>query len=96
MTREQHLLLVLMEECNEVSQRASKAIRFGIREIQKGQPHSNAHRIMHEMADLVSVYQMLVDEGCLPPVLSDLIDDKKEKVEKYFEYSKKLGEVIDD
>jgi hypothetical protein len=37
MTREQHLLTILAEECGEVVQRASKAIRFGLDESQPGQ-----------------------------------------------------------
>lgn len=96
MTKEQYLLLLLMEECTEVSQRASKAIRFGLNEVQKGQDYSNSYRIMHEMADLVAVYQMLAEEDVLPHVSSDLIDVKKEKIEKYYQYSKELGEVADD
>jgi hypothetical protein len=45
MTREQHLLTILAEECGEVVQRASKAIRFGLDESQPGQLDDNKKRL---------------------------------------------------
>jgi hypothetical protein len=30
MTRKEHLLVIAMEECNEVAQRLSKALRFSL------------------------------------------------------------------
>jgi hypothetical protein len=38
MTRDEHLMTIAMEECAEVAQRVSKAVRFGMEEIQPGQP----------------------------------------------------------
>jgi hypothetical protein len=96
MTKTEYLLIKLMEECNEVSQRCSKALVFRLDEVQDGQPNTNAERIMHEMADLVGVYQMLVELGELPAVEGSLIDEKKDKVERYYKYSQELGVVDDD
>lgn len=45
MKRHEHLLSILAEECCEVGQRVSKALRFGLDEVQPGQDLSNAERI---------------------------------------------------
>ena len=54
---------ILMEECAEVQQRASKLLRFGIEEVQPGQPHSNADRLGHEIGDLLEVVALAVRAG---------------------------------
>lgn len=57
------LLTILAEECCEVGQRVSKALRFGIDEIQPGQDLTNAERIMQEVGDLLAVLGMLEVNG---------------------------------
>lgn len=52
---ENELLIILSEECNEVGQRAAKMQRFGINEIQPGQPHTNRERLSQEVGDLMGV-----------------------------------------
>lgn len=59
--RQRELLVVLMEECAEVAQRASKAVRFGMDEVQPGQPDSNLIRIAREMGDLTGTLHALLD-----------------------------------
>jgi len=93
MTRQEQLLVILMEECAEVSQRASKTLRFGLTDPagkEPDQPYTNKDRLLMEINDLYAVIDMIFDkEG---PYLSPmLIQDKKEKVEKYLKLSKKLG-----
>ena len=86
MTREQHLLIILAEECAEVAHRASKAIRFGFDEIQSGQALSNRQRLEYELADLRTVAEMLdLTVGVSP--------EKAEKVEHFMGYSHKLGKM---
>ena len=93
MTRQEQLLVILMEECAEVSQRASKALRFGLTDpagTEPGQPYMNKDRLLMEINDLYAVIDMTF--GSEGPYLSPmLIQDKKEKVEKYLKLSKKLG-----
>jgi len=93
MTRQEQLLVILMEECAEVSQRASKALRFGLTDpagTEPGQPYTNQDRLLMEINDLYAVIDMTF--GSEGPYLSPmLIQDKKEKVEKYLKLSKKLG-----
>jgi hypothetical protein len=94
MTRQQLLLIMLMEECDEVSQRASKALRFGLKEIQEGQDLDNAERICLEFNDLFTIVDMLSAEKSLPEdKLLDIfqLDAKKAKVEKWLKHSQDQG-----
>jgi hypothetical protein len=93
MNRQEHLLVILAEECNEVAQQAAKALRFGIDE-QRDLPTSNRERLLHEYNDLMAVVEMLQDEGIYLRAQGTLIEAKKEKVEKYLKYSKELGTLI--
>lgn len=88
MKTEQYLLVVLSEECAEVAQRASKAIRFGLLEVQAGQAENNRRRIEIELADLMATADMLG--------LKVRDEDKAAKREKILEYmalSRSLGEL---
>lgn len=91
MTRTEHLLWILAEECAEVAQRASKAARFGLGEVQPEQAWNNAHRLVQEYADLAGVLTMLQEEGALPPIPSAQLQAKREKVEKFLRYSAECG-----
>lgn len=82
----QHLLTILAEECAEVAQRASKAIRFGLHEVQPGQHEDNKRRLERELADLVATAELLELE------IRELDKaDKKEKVKKFMVYSAEKG-----
>lgn len=93
MTEDEHLLLCLAEECDEVGQRAMKALRFGLSEVQPGQPLSNADRIMEEAHDLLSVLAILQRRGVLPsPVLTnDRIIAKEAKIARFMAISREQG-----
>ena len=56
---EREITEILIEECSEVVQRATKLLRFGVKEIQPGQPHDNAYRLGLEVGDLVE----MIDRG---------------------------------
>jgi len=96
MTREEHLLVILAEECNELAKEAAKALRFGLNNGEPGKNITNRERITIEFNDLFSVVKMCVDEGILNLDIIDIeqIDDKRIKVEKYLEYSKNIGKLI--
>ena len=97
MTRQEHLLTILSEECNEVGQRVSKALRFGLTEVEPGYEFkmNNAERILQEYCDLMAVVHMLRDENILPDwslsKMSQMMEMKQMKVEKYLEHSKAQG-----
>ena len=95
MTRREMLLLKLMEECAEVSQRASKQILYGKDEIQDGQPFTNAERTMGEFEDLIVIVGMLTEEKELPDTFmkfgSDRFETKKAKVEKWLKFANEVN-----
>jgi hypothetical protein len=62
MNKTEYLLTCLAEECAEVGQRASKAIRFGLDETQPGQDKSNAMRMLLELMDVMAVFEMLIEQ----------------------------------
>jgi NTP pyrophosphatase (non-canonical NTP hydrolase) len=94
MNRTEHLLTILSEECAEVSQRVSKALRFGLSEIQPGQELDNAQRVTQEMQDLMGTFEMLTKELSLPEMDEYACIEKQEKIEKFLELSKKQGTLI--
>lgn len=95
MNRTEHLLSILAEECAEVAQRASKALRFGLREIQPGQPYTNAERMYREFYDLAAMFEMLEEGGSIGRPSAETRDEhvngKKAKVEKFLELSFECG-----
>lgn len=98
-TREEHLLTALAEECAEVAHRAAKALRFGLAEVQPGEQLTNARRLRDEMLDLFAVWGMLCRDGwCLPiaPLDGPAIEAKQEKVEEFLEYSRQCGTLAEE
>lgn len=88
MTKDQHLLNILAEECNEVGQRAIKAVRFGLDEIQPGQTLTNRERIELELGDLMGLADML---GLTPNEDSRKV--KPHRVERYMKLSLEFGQL---
>lgn len=93
MTEDQHLLLCLAEECDEVGQRVMKALRFGLGEVQAGQPLNNAERIVEEMRDLVAVMAILQRRSVLPDLTVDneVIRAKEAKITKFMAIARQQG-----
>lgn len=92
MNRTEHLLTCLAEECAEVAHRVSKALRFGLAEVQPEQTLTNAERIGLEFRDLLAVFEMLEEECGLYMHCDKLgIEFKKNKVRKFMEYSEQCG-----
>lgn len=52
---QRELLEILIEECAEVQQRATKMLRFGVMGVQPGQTLTNAQRLSHEVGDVLQV-----------------------------------------
>jgi len=99
MTTKEALFLRVMEECNEVSQRASKILNFGLQEQQSAEHNTNEVRFWQEYFDLVAVMEMLVEKGIINELHTSEIEElkktKKEKVEKFLDYSRSIGTVSD-
>lgn len=93
-------MVIAMEECNEVAQRLSKALRFTLEEVQPGQDMTNAQRIRYELADLIAVLEM-IDSDLVPLIeggpgdrFGDMVAAKKAKVEKFLLYSEERGALV--
>lgn len=95
LTKREYLLTCFAEECNEVAQRCTKALRFGLDEIQPGMELRNDERIMAEVADLFGVLELLTDGGVLsyPLELVPFVQAKRAKVEFYLKYAQSIGTV---
>lgn len=97
MNRTEHLLTIIAEECAEVAQRASKALRFGLSEVEPGQSKTNATRMLEEFNELEAVIDMIR----WGPGFSHENNDrdrelerklnKKKKVERFLAYSVRCG-----
>lgn len=60
---EREILTILVEECAEVQQRATKILRFGRDEVELGQSRSNRDRLSMELGDLEEVIRMAAAAG---------------------------------
>lgn len=93
MNRTEHLLICLAEECAEVQQAISKALRFGLDDGYPGATSTNAQDIGREFIDVVAVMEMLVDSGVikLPPNRLARTEQKKSRVSEYMVYAADRG-----
>ena len=83
---ERELLTILAEECCEVGQRVSKALRFGIKEIQPGQDLTNAERIMEELGDIFAVMELLEKQGIIDQTtIGKFYEKKVPKLNRYLQ-----------
>lgn len=94
MDRKEHLLIILGEECAEVTHEVTKALRFGLNDSWKELP-TNAEKLTQEMGDLIAVFNMLVLEGHVKPIDIKVVEAKYLKVEQFMQYSKRVGTLKD-
>ncbi len=91
MKKHEIYLTCLSEECAEVAHRVSKALRFGLNEIEPEQNYSNAERIAKEINDLFVVVDLLESANLIPNLRTS--ESKAAKITKLadsFRYSKEL------
>jgi NTP pyrophosphatase (non-canonical NTP hydrolase) len=102
MTRREHLFICLLEECSEVSKEVSKILRFGEQDhAPKDELRSNLEKLSDEVVDMLSVLDMLNEDGLDLELFKDANEDKleeavakkKEKVEKYIQYALGKGTI---
>lgn len=95
MDKEQFYLKLVEEECTEIAQVCSKAIRFGIDNHPPNNPETtNRLRLQEEYNDLLATFTLLA-KHCGIEVYFDnkLIAKKLEKVEKFKQYSIELNKL---
>lgn len=95
----EHLLTVIGEEGCEVTQAASKSLRFGLdgRNVLNPTGPTNRERLIDELNDILGAADMLVDFGVLPPNWIDAEKQiaKKRKVRQFMGYAVKAGSLSD-
>lgn len=62
---EREILTILIEEAAEVQQRATKMLRFGVYEVQPGQPYTNSERLADEVGDFSAILERAYNAGVL-------------------------------
>lgn len=81
---ERELLEILIEECAEVQQRATKMLHFGVREVQPNQSLTNAQRLAYEYGDLVEVASRLMRIGLIPQ--KEVLEGQVRKIRQLAKY----------
>lgn len=92
-----HLLTLLQEEASEVIQRSSKAVRFGLADVQLGQPLDNEARLVSEIVDFLTIIDMIEESGFVHMPLAEkmakMMEAKRQKVYAYMNLSRQLGKL---
>ncbi len=93
MTRQEHLLICLAEECAEVIYDVSKILRFGINDNHPKVGVPNGERLQTEINDVFTIINMLQAEGFELDINSSAMVEKQKKVERYIAYAKERGTI---
>ena len=95
MNAEQYLLGCLAEECAELAQAASKAVRFGLDVRWPGKPTVNREDIAAEFNDVLGVLELMEESCARFPGLFDRGDvlAKKNKLMAMMKYSRERGRL---
>jgi len=98
MNRSEYLITCAMEECAEVTHILSKIQRFGIGDMHPNGGLDNSKLLVQEINDLMAVLWMLKQEGILPAgaLNKTAMRNKIKRVERYMEYSRKVGTLKQD
>lgn len=101
MTRKEHLMTIGGEECNEMAQRISKALRFGMDQIQQDaddKPEenperlTNRERIIREYFDLRATLGMMgIDAWEMSDRARRHEQQKVNRIERYLQRSAECG-----
>lgn len=95
MNKIEHLLTCLSEECAELQQAVSKALRFGLEDGHPEKATTNEDDIKKELTDIMAVVEMLELEGILRFRATDSdVVEKANKVKKYMDYARKRGTLV--
>jgi len=57
------ILVILGEECSEVSKEIFKILRFGPDQIKPGTEETNIQHLAHELGDLTAMIELLTDQN---------------------------------
>ncbi|MBO0446468.1 hypothetical protein IGJ55_000907 [Enterococcus sp. AZ170] len=96
MRKNEYLTLVAMEECAEIQQALSKAIRFGFDDHHPSRAdETNEEQLLTEFYQLTAMIEELQNQGIIESFTREKIAEVKQnkikKVYQYMDYSKKQG-----
>lgn len=96
LSRQEHLLICLAEECAEVQKEVSKILRFGLDDRPPSKladvtEQPNSARLSQEITDVQALIRMLIKEGFPIKINQRDIIKKCQKVETYMKYAKEKG-----
>jgi NTP pyrophosphatase (non-canonical NTP hydrolase) len=80
------ILLILQEECAEVTQAVSKCMRFGPDQMKPGKNRTNLNMLEEEIGDLLAMVELLTDMN-IGVTTEGLTEAKKNKFEKLKKWS---------
>ena len=83
-TRE--ILLILQEECDEVTQAVSKCFRFGPDQMKPHKPMTNIQMLEEELGDLLAMVELITDNN-VGITIEGLDIAKKNKFKKLKKWS---------
>jgi len=93
-TKQDYLLSCISEEAGEITQAVSKAVRFGLYDINPQTNNTAWLQIRQEVHDLIAAYEDFCDVFGKSSVLDrDLILKKKLKAMKMVEYSQNINHL---
>ena len=77
----------------EITQAASKGLRFGLDDGYPGSERTNRDDLVKEVNDLLGVLQLLEEYGVDLPGIGDQdqVADKKRRIKEYLKYSQQQG-----
>lgn len=97
MNRQEHLLVILMEECAELQKECAKALRFGLDDHAPDSIDTNEEKIYHEFNHVMAIGEMLKKDSIVPiSYRMSIVNEKKKAVEKWLLYSKEKGTLTDE
>ena len=79
------ILLILQEECAEVTQAISKCFRFGPDQIKPGKNRTNINMLQEELGDLLAMIDLLINQkvGVTEEGLNKAKRAKREKLKEW-------------
>jgi NTP pyrophosphatase (non-canonical NTP hydrolase) len=80
------IMLILQEECAEVTQAVSKCMRFGPDQMKPGKERTNINMLEEEIGDLFAMVELLVDLQ-VGVSIQGIQDAKMRKFEKLKQWS---------
>ena len=83
-TKEEEIMLILQEECAEVTQAISKCFRFGVDNFKPGKPKTNREHLAEELGDLQAMIDLCIKFNIVSSEqISIAADNKIAKLKKW-------------